>query len=469
VTGPYDVAVIGAGSAGCVVASRLVRAGARVALVEAGPDYGRFSERWPRDIRDPRRRTGRHDWGFQAEPVSGMVAEEPRARVVGGCSAHNECAAVWPPQEDLDAWELPGWSANDLWPLVQGIERASGGSTIRGRTGPLVTRQWRENEFTTWQSAFIESALAEGYGQLDDASAASPDSGVAAFHANIKRDVRWNAAFAFLDPVRGRRGLDIHARTEARRLVSRAHRAVTLVCRRDHRQIEIRADRYVVSCGTFGSPLLLLRSGIRSRELGRGLQDHPGVALTFRPRRGAPSGLRSRNPFRSQVVLRAASGTTRFGWDLHVVPYQAEGEILIFVFFMAPRSHGVVALRGDSPRIQFRFFVDQGRADLDALEVGVGLARQIASRCAFVETTDPAAGVRGRALRRWIRANVSGYAHAAGTCRMGTDVASVVDPACRLRDFDNVRVADASIAPQIPRANTNLLCMLIGARAAEMM
>jgi len=252
-----------------------------------------------------------------------MVAEEPRARVVGGCSAHNECAAVWPPQEDLDAWELPGWSANDLWPLVQGIERASGGSTIRGRTGPLVTRQWRENELTTWQSAFIESALAEGYGQLDDASAASPDSGVAAFHANIKRDVRWNAAFAFLDPVRGRRGLDIHARTEARRLVSRAQRAVTLVCRRDHRQIEIRADRYVVSCGTFGSPLLLLRSGIRSRELGRGLQDHPGVALTFRPRRGAPSGLRSRNPFRSQVVLRAASGTTRFGWDFtlcHIRP-----------------------------------------------------------------------------------------------------------------------------------------------------
>jgi choline dehydrogenase len=397
-----------------------------------------------------------------------MVSDEPRARVVGGCSAHNECAAVWPPREDVDAWDVPGWSSEDLWPLVEGIESAAGGSTIRGRSGPLVTRQWRETELTAWQSAFMESAIAEGYGRLDDASTPSPTSGVAAFHANIRHDVRWNAAFAFLDPVRGHAGLDLYARTEARRLASRADRATALVCRRGRRRIEIRADRYVLSCGTYGSPLLLLRSGIRSRELGHGLQDHPGVALTFRPARGAPSGLRSPNAFRSQVVLRAASGTTPLGWDLHAVPYQAEGEIRILIFFMAPRSRGVVALRGNTPRIRFRFFVDEGAADLDALESGVQIARQIAARCALVETEDPAPALRGRALRQWIRANVSGYAHATGTCRMGSDAASVVDPACRLRDLENVLIADASIVPGIPRANTNLLCMLVGARAAQL-
>lgn len=467
-TESFDVTVVGAGSAGCVVASRLVAAGARVALVEAGPDYGRFSPRWPRDIRDPRRRTARHDWGFQAETARGEISEEARARVVGGCSAHNECAAVWPPHEDLDAWNVPGWRSADLWPLVDGIERASGGSIIRGRSGPLVTRPWSDRQLTMWQSAFVEAALAEGYGRLDDASAPAPVTGVAPFHANVRQGVRWNAAFAFLDPFRGRPGLKIFAGTEARQLALHADRADALVCRRARRRVEIRSDRYIVCCGTFGTPLLLLRSGVRARELGQGLQDHPGVALTFRPGRGAPRELRSANAFRSQVVLRASSGTTPHGWDLHVLPYQAGGEILIFVFFMAPRSRGIVGLRGDDPRIRFRFFEGDGAADLDALEAGVEIARQVAARSTLAAATDPAPLIRGRALRRWIRANVVDYAHATGTCRMGTDEASVVDPRCRVRGLRNVCVADAAIVPHIPRANTNLLCTLIGARAAQL-
>jgi choline dehydrogenase len=468
VTLPFDVAVIGAGSAGCVVSSRLVAAGARVALVEAGPDYGRFSHKWPRDIRDPRRRTARHDWGFQAETAGGEISDEARARVVGGCSAHNECAAVWPPREDLDAWDVPGWSSRDLWPLVDGIERASGGSIIRGRSGPLVTRPWRDQELTVWQSTFVDAAIAQGYDRLDDASAPPPVAGVAPFHANVREGVRWNAAFAFLDPIRGRPGLTIFARTEALRFVLRADRAETLICRRGRRRIEVRADRYVICCGTFGSPLLLLRSGVRARELGRGLQDHPGVALTFRPGRGAPRELRSADAFRSQVVLRASSGTTKLAWDLHVLPYQAESEISIFVFFMAPRSRGVVGLRGDDPRIRFQFFEDDGAADLDALEAGAEIARQVADRCGLAVAADPAPVLRRRALRRWIRANVTGYAHATGTCRMGTDAASVVDARCHVRGLRNVRVADGAIVPRIPRANANLLCMLVGARAAQL-
>jgi choline dehydrogenase len=139
----------------------------------------------------------------------------------------------------------------------------------------------------------------------------------------------------------------------------------------------------------------------------------------------------------------------------------------MFVFFMAPRSRGVVGLRGDNPQIRFRFFEDDGIEDLDALEAGVEIARQVADRCALAVATDPAPVLRRRALRRWIRANVTGYAHATGTCRMGTDPASVVDAECSVRGLRNVRVADAAIVPRIPRANTNLLCMLIGGRAAQ--
>jgi choline dehydrogenase len=460
--------VIGAGSAGCVLGSELVKAGRKVALVEAGPDYGRFSSRWPRDIRDPRRRTDRHDWGFEAELTRGDTTSEPRARVVAGCSAHNECAAVWPPREDLDAWNVPGWRSTELWPLVDRIEGARGGSAIRGRRGPLVTAPWTDGPLAAWQSAFIDAAVASGYERLDDVSAPVPGTGVAPFHANVRDGVRWNAAFAFLDPVRGRKELSIFAGTEALRLEVRSDRADALICRRGRKQLRILAEKYVLCGGAYGSPLLLQRSGVRRRDLGRGLQDHPGLALTFRPAPGAPRELRSRNVYRSQVVLRASSGATSLGWDLHVLPYQADGELVIFVFFMAPRSRGMVDLRDGRPRIRFRFFEGEGAVDLSALEAGVQIAREIAGRCSLALAADPPESFRARGLRRWVRENVTGYAHAAGTCRMGMDRGEVVDARTRVRGLENVHVADASVIPRIPRANTNLLCMLIGMRASQL-
>lgn len=459
----FDVAVIGAGSAGCVAAAELVAAGRRVALIEAGPDYGRFSRRWPRDIRDPRRRTEQHDWGLESD-----IGAEPRARVVGGCSAHNECGAVWPPREDLDAWAVPGWSSSELWPLVDRIEGARGGAVIRGRAGPLATAPWTDGPLSAWQADFVEAALASGYRRLEDLSSPGPSTGVAPFHANVRGGVRWTAAFAFLDPVRGRDELTILADTEGLQLELRADRADALVCRRGRETIVIRADRFLLCAGTYGSPLLLRRSGVGVREIGHGLQDHPGVGLSFHATRGAPPQVRSRNAYRSQVALRASSGTTPLGWDLHVLPYQADGELVIFVFFMAPLSRGIVDVRADRPRIRFRFFEDEGAADLDALAAGFQIAREIAGRCKLARPSAPWAGLRGRALRRWIRENVTGYAHASGTCRLGRDAEGVVDPRCRLNGLRNVHVGDASIIPRIPRANTNLLTMLIGMRAAQM-
>ena len=467
-TETFDLAVIGAGSSGCVVASELVRAGRKVALVEAGPDYGRFSRRWPRDIRDPRRRTDRHDWGLEAELTRGETTAEPRARVIGGCSAHNECAAVWPPREDIDAWRVSGWSSAELWPLVDRVEGARGGSAIRGRHGPLVTAPWTAGPLTAWQSAFVDAAVASGYDRLDDVSSPAPATGVAPFHANVRDGVRWNAAFAFLDPVRGRKELSIFAGTEALKLEMRSGRVDALLCRRGRKQLRILADAYVLCAGVYGSPLLLLRSGLHWRAVGRGLQDHPRVALTFDRAPGAPRELGSPNVYRSQVVLRASSGASLLGWDLHVLPYQADGELLVFVFFMAPSSRGVVDLRDGRPQLRFRFFAGEGAVDLDALEAGVGIAREIAGRLSFARVVDPSSSVSAPSIRRWIRENVTGYAHAAGTCRIGTGPEGVVDARTQVRGLANVHVADASIIPRIPRANTNLLCMLIGMRAAQL-
>jgi choline dehydrogenase len=170
--------------------------------------------------------------------------------------------------------------------------------------------------------------------------------------------------------------------------------------------------------------------------------------------------------YRSQVAIRAASGVTALGWDLHILPYQAEGELAVLVFFMAPGSRGRVD--GDrSPRIRFRFFEGAGAIDLDALVAGVERAREVTAH--FNEASEVGPITRGGALRRWVRANVTSYSHASGTCRMGTDEASVVDPRCRVRGFENLSIADASILPRIPRANTNLLCLLVGTRAAQLL
>ena len=319
--GPFDVAVVGAGSAGCALASELVRRGARVALIEAGPDYGPRSARWPRDLRDVRRRSTRHDWGLRAVLARGVVEDEPRAKVIGGCSAHNEAAAVWPPSEDLDAWRIPGWSAAGLRPFVDRVESATTASAGRGRAGPVPTRQWRRDELTAWQTAFYTAARASGFAELPDCSAPGPQTGVALFHANVDADTRVNASFAFLDPIRERPELTIFDRTEVRRLVLRDGAVESLACVRRERAVAIQADAVVSCAGTYGTPLLLHRSGLRHRRLGRGLQDHPGVALGYAPVRGRSGVLAEPGAYRAQVVVRATSRGTEGAWDLHIAPY----------------------------------------------------------------------------------------------------------------------------------------------------
>lgn len=464
-----DVAVIGAGSAGCVAAAELVAAGHRVALVEAGPDYGPFSRRWPRALTDADRRSERHDWGYWAEAGPGRLSPEPRARVVGGCSAHNESAVVWPPAEDLDAWAIPGWTARELWPLVDRIEGATGGSIIRGRNGPLPTAP-EGGRLGSWPAAFAAGATACGFPWLIEADAPGPATGVAPFFTNIKDRVRWNAAFAFLDPVRERPELAILPRTTAVALDLAGGRALTLRCRDPRGELRLRAARYLLTAGVYGSPALLARSRYRAAALGQGLQEHPGVALGYRVRRTAAGrALEAGLAGAGRVVLRASSGTTPHPWDLHLIPSPTadDGGLAILVFLLAPRSRGVVDLNAGEPRIRFRFFAGPGRRDLDGLAAGVRIGRAIGDRLGLaVVESSPGRGAPSDALRRWIRTAVTGYAHPVGTCRMGTASDSVVDRRGRVRGLANVQVADASIVPRIPRANTNALAMLIGLRVA---
>lgn len=504
----FDVVVIGAGSAGCAAAHLLCESGLKVCVVEAGPDYGPAADAgWPPELLDPRTGPTTHDWGYTSEELPhGPMVPEPRAKVVGGCSAHNQCAAVWGMPEDYDAWASagnPSWSYRDLVPLIDKIERAeeAGRNAVRGHAGAVPTRPYRDAELAAWQHAFLDSAARAGFRRVDDISTTAVDVGAASFHANVCDGIRWNAAFAFLDPVRSRSNLTILSDMIADRLVLDGPRAVAATCRSNGGKKEVSAARFVLCAGVFGSPAILLRSGVGPAvdlkasgipvridlpSVGANLHDHPGTYLEYHlsdsGRRALGEDVSGGRFFESQVILRARSQVCAHRYDLHLLPYQTfDGEegwtSALLVYNMTPRSRGRLRVRSPDPevppKIEPGYFTDLESRDLAVVVDGLDVARRLAAAGPLASLVEaevfPGPHRRSRTdLASYVLEEVTSYAHPVGTCKMGapSDPGAVVDSAGRVRGIDNVYVADASIIPTIPRANTNLTCMLIGLRVA---
>lgn len=504
----FDVVVIGGGSAGCVVAGRLcATTDLRVCLVEAGPDYGPVSEGyWPGALLDARVRPATHDWEYAWERDDGSSVPEPRAKVIGGCSAHNQCAAVWGMPEDYDRWAAAGargWAHTELLPFIDQVEQcAQPGSTFRGRHGSLPTRIYEDHELSTWQRIFLQAAEAAGVPRLPDLSLPDPAQGVAPFHANVLDHTRWNAALAFLDPVRELPTLTVYDLTLADRLLIDQESTTGLICRSETGEVEVAAKVFVAAAGTYGSPAILMRSGIGPGQhltdigipmvidapgLGENLHDHPGITLRFAPSQSARQALnedyRRGSLYQSQVILRARSTQSASGFDLHLLPYldqteAGEWEFMMLAFNMTPRSRGRVRVRGEDPTlppvIEPCFLSDPEGHDLAVLADGLTMMRHLAETALLAPTiaaeVDPGPRVQNLAdLQAFIRRTVNGYSHPVGTCKMGpaSDPLAVVDPTGRVHGTSNLYVADASIMPEIPRANTNLTCMLIGVKVAD--
>ena len=410
-----------------------------------------------------------HDWGF------GGGEDAARARILGGCSSHNGCFIVHAAPGDHARWVEfgnPGWSYDEQAAYLELAERR------------LRTRVPGSEELTALEDAFLEAIDEVGLPLLEGLNGPGWGPGAARIPKNKVDGVRWNAAFAYLDPVRARPNLTVQAETLVDRIVFDGTRPAGLLVRTVGGEQHVRADLVVLAAGAYLSPVILQRSGIGPEDdlarlgvpaivplpgVGRNLLDHPWVGVTFAPTAKLAAATPDVLP---SVLLKARS--SRCGddnWDTHVLPsfgFSADGsrlEVTLNVWAVEADSAGRVRTLSSDPEalpMLEQPFSALSDHDLGVLVEGVELARSLARSRAFApfvnEERAPGSIV---GMEEWVRGSSGGYWHPVGTCRMGPtgDPGAVVDEIGRVHGAQGVVVADASIFPTIPRANTNLPTM----------
>jgi choline dehydrogenase len=493
-----ELIVVGAGSAGSVIAARASENSARsLLLIEAGRDYP-DPAKLPRDLQDGGRNSLHlHDWGYRHKPtLESWVFRFPRGRVVGGSSAVNTCIALRGQPADYDEWAERGlreWSWPSCLPAFRRIERdLDFHNEWHGSDGPLPLRRHPPEELAAWQAGFVEACLELGYPACADSNA--PNSHGVGPHAMNKVDGRRiSAAEAFLTPsVRARDNFELRAETLVRRVLFRDRRVIGLELQARDGVETVHADHVVLCAGAINTPGILLRSGIGPRAdverlgcevvvdlppVGERLLDHPGTAIFLRPRlfgrtsRHAPliqTVLRyategSNHP--SDMLLQPGSRLTLSGWDMPLVSLMcAVGK---------PRAHGVLrftsADANAKPWIESRMLEDPHDRALavDAMQLAQRLSQTRPLRSLATNFWPSARVLRDRARTDgWIRrACDSGY-HPCGTVPMGADgdPRAATDGRGRVRGVEGLTVADASLMPTIPSSNINLASLMIGER-----